>query len=96
MRSSSWLAKFWKRLSTGIVQDVPARLEACEACREIECTQERWESCQRRLTTEAARIQGNGNLGGTTPASAPDRTAEVAPSKAQAELAAKPKPAPSS
>lgn len=93
MRFSSWLGKFWKRLSTGVVQDVPAHLDECEDCREIDCTQERWESCERRLATEAAEAQGR--LGESTPKSipaAPDKATEVS---ASTDLARTPKPAPS-
>jgi hypothetical protein len=93
MRSPSWFAKFWKRVSTGVVQDVPADLEACEDCREIECTQERWQTCPRRLAAEAAVVEAR--LGGAEPERAPDKPAAVAPAESQTDLAAKPKPAPS-
>ena len=39
------------------MQDVPANLEQCESCREVDCTQERWESCRQRLDTEAAMLR---------------------------------------
>jgi hypothetical protein len=56
VRSPSRLGKLWKRLGAGVVEDVPPSLEECEACRELECTQERWASCERRLATEAAAL----------------------------------------
>jgi hypothetical protein len=56
MRSQSRFGRLWKRLADGVVQDVPPSLEECEKCRELECTQERWESCERRLAAEAAAL----------------------------------------
>ena len=53
MRSDPWFGRFWTRLKAGVIQDVPASLEACEACREVACTQERWSTCARRLAAEA-------------------------------------------
>jgi hypothetical protein len=53
MRSDSWFGKFWTRLKAEVIQDVPASLEACEACREVACTQERWSTCAKRLAAEA-------------------------------------------
>jgi|GEM_PF-6624873 len=53
MSSDSWFRKFWTRLGAGVVQDVPPALEECETCREVDCTQERWLNCERRLGTEA-------------------------------------------
>ena len=32
-----------------LIQDVPAELEECEVCREVDCTQSKWEECPRRL-----------------------------------------------
>ena len=46
---ASWLAGLWSRIRSGVVQDVPVALDECERCRELECTQGRWESCERRL-----------------------------------------------
>jgi hypothetical protein len=59
MRFQSRLGKLWQRLSAGVVQDVPPSLEECESCREADCTQERWESCPRRLAAEAAAMTAN-------------------------------------
>ena len=56
MRSNSWFGKFWTRLRTEVVQDVPPSLEECESCREASCTQQRWLTCARRLATEAEQI----------------------------------------
>jgi hypothetical protein len=53
MRSASWIGRFWTRLRAEFIQDVPPSLEECETCREVECTQERWLSCARRLAAEA-------------------------------------------
>jgi len=90
MRSQSWFGKLWKRLGSGVVQDVPPRLEECEICREVECSQGRWESCERRLATEAAGLRARAS---ELSASAPNRTAEVPPSEGTAEVVRGPKPA---
>ena len=55
MRSDTWFGRFWTRLRAEVIQDVPASLEECEACREVNCTQERWLACARRLAAEAER-----------------------------------------
>jgi hypothetical protein len=55
MRSGTWFGRFWTRLTAEVIQDVPASLEECEACREVSCTQERWLTCARRLAAEAER-----------------------------------------
>ncbi len=54
MAPRSKLRSFWKRVADGVVQDVPPDLDACETCRELECTQERWESCEPRLAAAKA------------------------------------------
>ena len=51
--SSTWMSRLWSRIKGGVIQDVPPSLEACESCREADCSQERWLSCARRLATEA-------------------------------------------
>ena len=66
MRSDSWFGKFWSRLREGVVQDVPPSLEECEACREVDCTQERWLTCERRLAVEARELVGAGSPSGKT------------------------------
>jgi hypothetical protein len=38
-----------------VVDDVPLELDACEACREPECTEARAATCPRRLQTIVAR-----------------------------------------
>jgi hypothetical protein len=53
MRTDSWFGRFWTRIRAGVVQDVPPSLEECESCREVDCTQERWLTCARRLAAEA-------------------------------------------
>jgi hypothetical protein len=65
MRAESWFDKFWTRLRVGVVQDVPPSLEECECCREVDCTQERWLKCERRLAGETASLLG---LGAALPA----------------------------
>lgn len=60
MGSENWFGRLWARLRSGVIQDVPPGLEACECCREINCTQQRWETCEHRLATEAATIAVNG------------------------------------
>lgn len=52
MRSNSWFGRFWTRLKSEVIQDVPPSLDECESCREANCTQERWLTCARRLATE--------------------------------------------
>lgn len=56
MRFTSWFGKLLNRLSSCVVQDVPAGLDGCEMCRETGCTQGRWESCERRIAAEAAHV----------------------------------------
>lgn len=55
------LATFFQRLahriSRAIVDDVPPDLDACETCREIECTQSHWEGCEQRLQKIRLRLQ---------------------------------------
>jgi hypothetical protein len=55
---------------SGVVQDVPPGLEACEACREIGCTKQRWQTCVQRLATEALIMEGLDAL--STPVSRTD------------------------
>ncbi len=69
MRSRSWFGRFWTRLRAGLVQDVPPSLEECETCREVDCTQERWLQCEKRLAAEEASLADN----------APGRTDELLP-----------------
>jgi hypothetical protein len=66
MHAESWFGKFWSCLWAGIVQDVPASLEECEACREVDCTQERWLTCERRLAAETTSLAGSGTSTGRT------------------------------
>jgi hypothetical protein len=53
MQTNSRFGKFWTRIKATVVQDVPPGLEECESCREVNCTQERWLTCARRLAAEA-------------------------------------------
>jgi hypothetical protein len=57
----TWFGKLWKRLKGGIVADVPPSLDACETCREVDCTQERWSTCPPRLEVEAIRLKESGS-----------------------------------
>ena len=52
VRPDSWFAKLLNSLWAGVVQDVPRSLEECESCREVDSTQERWESCERRIAAQ--------------------------------------------
>jgi len=53
MHSNSWFSRFWTRVKAEVIQDAPASLEECESCREVNCTQQRWLTCARRLAAEA-------------------------------------------
>jgi hypothetical protein len=55
----------WTRLWSGVIEDVPANLEECESCRELDCTQERWETCEKRIVTETASLGLTGNVART-------------------------------
>ena len=88
MRSPSWFGKLWKRLAGEVVQDVPPSLEQCESCREVDCTQERWESCQHRLATEAVALEQRRREAVASVAAVPARK----PEQATGQGAAKPKP----
>lgn len=63
--AAHWLGKLWTRLWSGVIEDVPASLEQCESCRELDCTQERWERCEKRIATEAASLAMSGNVART-------------------------------
>ena len=45
---------------------MPPSLEECEACREVDCTQERWLSCERRMAAEDAHLAAVGPPTGRT------------------------------
>ena len=66
MRSEGWFGRLWSRITSGVVQDVPPSLEECEVCREVDCTQERWLTCERRLAAEAASLGAAGTSAGRT------------------------------
>ncbi len=53
MQSDTWLGRIWTRIKVGVVQDVPPSIEECECCREVDCTQERWLNCARRIGIKA-------------------------------------------
>ncbi|MGF1497901.1 MAG: hypothetical protein ACFB8W_13920 [Elainellaceae cyanobacterium] len=43
----------FQRLKGWFVADVPADVAACEfECRKLDCTEQEWQDCQRRQTTE--------------------------------------------
>jgi hypothetical protein len=69
MASENRFGKFWTRLWSSVVQDVPPALEECETCREVDCTQERWLHCERRLAAESYNLAAN----------APGRTDDLLP-----------------
>lgn len=68
MRSGTWFGRLWSRLGASVVQDVPPGLEECESCREVNCTQERWLTCARRLAAmaeyEGASYQATPSMAG--------------------------------
>jgi hypothetical protein len=66
MGSDSWIGRFLSRLRAGVVEDVPPSLEECESCREVDCTQERWLTCERRLAAEAASLGASGGVVAST------------------------------
>ncbi len=66
MRQEGWFGRLWTRIKTGVVQDVPPGLEECETCREVDCTQERWLRCERRLAAEDASLAAAGTSTGRT------------------------------
>ena len=39
-------------IKKGLVADIPSEYQACESCREIDCTSERFNSCPNRLLGE--------------------------------------------
>jgi len=45
----SRLGRLWRRIRVCFVQDVPVSIDLCEVCREVVCTQGRWETCDGRL-----------------------------------------------
>ena len=53
---SAWLGSLWTRFQREIIEDVPPCLEACESCRETDCTEARWMTCAKRLAGEAERV----------------------------------------
>jgi len=67
MQPGNWIGRFWTRIKSGVIQDVPPSLEQCETCRQVNCTQEHWVSCVRRLAVEAERYESmNGPAPSTT------------------------------
>jgi hypothetical protein len=58
MSAKSWYSKMLAGIWSGVVRDVPPSLEACEACRELNCTEKRWLSCVERLAAEALALCG--------------------------------------
>ena len=49
------IRKLLGRHKAEIIADVPASIDACEACRVVDCTQERWLACPERLAVETER-----------------------------------------
>ena len=49
---SNGVSQFFKAVRLAIVADVPPELQACEACRETNCTQERYAACRNRQKGE--------------------------------------------
>ena len=46
------VTQFLKDLKAGLIQEVPPEYEACESCRELDCTTERAATCEIRLQAE--------------------------------------------
>ena len=42
--------KWFDKIVKLLVQNVPEELEICEQCREVDCTQERFEKCDRKIS----------------------------------------------
>lgn len=51
------VTQFLKDLKAGLIQEVPPEYEACESCRELDCTTKRSVICEIRLQTERARLK---------------------------------------
>jgi hypothetical protein len=66
MHVDSWLNRFWQKLKSSVIKDVPASLEECESCRETNCTQTQWEFCARRLAAETESLLESDSLAPTT------------------------------
>jgi hypothetical protein len=66
MHSEGWFGRLWSKMKSAVVQDMPPSLAECEACREVDCTQERWRACERRLAAEAAHLAAVGTSTGKT------------------------------
>jgi hypothetical protein len=43
------IMRVWKKFKASIVQDCPAELFACEVCDNLDCTDEEYSHCGRRL-----------------------------------------------
>ncbi len=86
--AESRFGRFWARLWSGVVADLPASLEECESCRVVDCTQERWLRCERRLIGEANRLAENPlatttDLPQVTPAGVPSEASPDTPTPAE-------------
>jgi hypothetical protein len=87
MRFGSLLGNMWARIWAGVVQDLPPSIEACESCREVDCTEAMWRTCARRLATEAVLLHGVDALAPTVGRSAElpgiDATPEAIPDEGE-------------
>ena len=45
----SLFKRFFARLKSSIVTDIPADLYACEDCGKPKCSQEKWQNCENRI-----------------------------------------------
>ena len=57
-RVTSFFQRMFQRLSRLIIEDVPPEIDACETCRETECTEERFETCENRIKVYQIRMNG--------------------------------------
>ncbi len=65
MQSDKWSDKVWAGIRARFIQNVPPSLDACESCRDVDCTQARWLRCEGRLAVEASHPLGQGLPPGT-------------------------------
>ena len=75
----NYLTRLWRRVADQIVQETPKGSELCAFdCRKGQCTQEEWETCQRRLRNAAGELM---------PADEEIRKEQTKPESSEAEFA---------
>ena len=56
----TFLGWFWSRSKSDLIQDVPSNIASCEFdCHVLDCNQEHWDTCERRLSMEGASVVTN-------------------------------------